>query len=47
MHRARAELKASGAEDVALTVGDRAPAFTLMNQDDVQVALGDLFRAGR
>ena len=46
MHRAAAELKASGAEDVALTVGDRAPAFTLMNQDVVHVALGDLLRAG-
>ena len=46
MHRTAAELKASGAEDVALTVGDRAPAFTLMNQDVVHVALGDLLRAG-
>jgi hypothetical protein len=46
MHRAAAELKASGAEDVALTVGDRAPAFTLMNQDLVHVTLGDLLRAG-
>jgi len=46
MHRAAAELKASGAEDVALTVGDRAPAFTFMNQDVVHVASGDLLRAG-
>jgi len=28
MHRATAELKASGVEDAALKVGDRAPSFT-------------------
>jgi hypothetical protein len=33
MHRATAELKASGVEDRALRVGDRAPSFTLFNQD--------------
>jgi hypothetical protein len=44
MHRATAELKASGAEDRALKVGDRAPSFTLLNQDHVQVASDDLLR---
>ena len=33
MHRATAELKASGIEDRALKVGHRAPAFSLFNQD--------------
>ena len=37
MHRATAELKASGMEDRALKVGDRAPSFTLFNQDHVLV----------
>jgi hypothetical protein len=46
MHRATAELKASGVEDAALKVGDRAPSFTLFNQDHVQVASADLLREG-
>jgi hypothetical protein len=46
MHRATAELKASGIEDRALKVGDRAPSFTLFNQDHVQVASTDLPREG-
>jgi hypothetical protein len=46
MHRATAELKASGIEEQALTVGDRAPSFTLFNQDHVQVSSGDLLRQG-
>jgi len=46
MHRATAELKASGMEDRALKVGDRAPNFTLFNQDHVQVASTDLLRKG-
>ena len=46
MHRATAELKASGIEGRALKVGDRAPSFTLLNQDGVQVASGDLLREG-
>jgi len=46
MHRATAELKASGIEDRALKVGDRAPGFTLFNQDHVQVASADLLREG-
>jgi hypothetical protein len=36
MHRATADLKASGIEAHALKVGDRAPSFTLFNQDHVQ-----------
>jgi hypothetical protein len=46
MHRATAELKASGTQDRALKVSDRAPSFTLFNQDHVQVASTDLLREG-
>jgi len=46
MHRATAELKASGIEGAALKVGDRAPSFTLFSQDHVQVASYDLLRDG-
>jgi hypothetical protein len=46
MHRATAELKASGAEGCALKTGDRAPSFKLFNQDHVQVASADLLREG-
>jgi hypothetical protein len=46
MHRATAELKASGVENAALKVVDRAPSFTLFNQDHVQVASADLLREG-
>jgi hypothetical protein len=46
MHRATAELKATGIEDRALKVGDRAPSFTLFNQDHVQVASSDLLHEG-
>ena len=46
MHRATAELKASGIEDRALKVGDHAPSFTLFNQDHVQVASADILREG-
>jgi hypothetical protein len=46
MHRATAELKATGIEDRALKVGDRAPSFTLFNQDHVQVASADLLSQG-
>lgn len=45
-HRATAELKASGAEDRALKAGDRAPSFTLFNQDHEEVASADLLREG-
>ena len=46
MHRATAELKATGLEDAVLKTGDRAPSFTLFNQDHVQVASNDLLREG-
>lgn len=46
MHRATAELKASGLEDRALKIGDVAPGFTLFNQSHVQVASADLLRQG-
>ncbi len=46
MHRATAELKASGAEERALKAGDRAPNFTLFNQDHAQVSSNDLLREG-
>jgi hypothetical protein len=46
MHRATAELKASGLEDRALKVGDRAPEFSLFNQDHVQVNSAELLRHG-
>jgi len=46
MHRATAELKASGIEQQALKIGDRAPTFTLFNQDHVQVSSSDLLRQG-
>ena len=46
MHRATAELKASGLENTALKVGDRAAQFNLFNQDHVGVNSGDLLRHG-
>jgi hypothetical protein len=46
MHRATAELKATGIEERAIKVGDSAPSFTLFNQDHVQVASADLLRQG-
>jgi hypothetical protein len=46
MHRATAELKASGLENKALRVGERAPEFSLFNQDHVQVNSADLLRQG-
>lgn len=46
MHRATAELKASGIEQQALKIGDRAPSFTLFNQNHVQVSSSDLLRKG-
>jgi len=46
MHRATAELKATGIEDRALKVGDRAPSFTLFNQDHIQVSSADLLQQG-
>jgi len=46
MHRATAELKASGLEKAALKVGDRAPGFSLLNQDQVKVDSAELLRRG-
>jgi peroxiredoxin len=44
MHRATAELKASGIEGRALKIGDHAPDFALFNQDHVEVSSKDLLR---
>lgn len=46
MHRATAELKATGIEEKALKAGDRAPDFALFNQDHVQISSTDLLRGG-
>jgi hypothetical protein len=46
MHRATAELKASGIEGRALKTGDRAPDFALFNQDHVEVSSKDLLQQG-
>lgn len=42
MHRATAELKAKGIEEGTLKVGDHAPTFSLVNQDQLQVSATDL-----
>ena len=44
MHRATAELKATGIEARALKVGDRAPNFSLFNQEHGLVSSADLLR---
>lgn len=46
MHRATADLKASGIEKRAYKVGDHAPEFSLFNQDHVQVSSAALLRQG-
>ena len=46
LHRATAELKASGIEQQARKIGDRAPSFTLFNQDHLEVSSSDLLRQG-
>lgn len=46
MHRATAELEASGLANQALKVGDRAPQLSLFNQDHVEVNSADLLRQG-
>ena len=46
MHRATAELKASGIEGRAFGVGDRAPDFNLYNQDHLEVSSPELLRHG-
>ena len=46
MHRATAELKASGIEGRALKIGDHSPDFALFNQDHIEVSSKDLLRQG-
>ena len=46
MHRATAELEATGLADKALKVGDRAPEFNLFNQDHDQLSSTELLRQG-
>jgi peroxiredoxin len=46
MHRATAELRATGIEERALKVGDHAPGFTLFNQEHVEVSSANLLRKG-
>ena len=46
VHRATAKLKATDIENRALKVGDRAPSFTLFNQDHVEVASTELLSRG-
>lgn len=46
MHRATAELIASGAATRALKAGDKAPAFALRNPDGVLVSSADLLAKG-
>jgi len=46
MHRATAELEASGLAEKTLKVGDRAPEFSLFNQDHVKVNSAGLLRQG-
>jgi hypothetical protein len=46
MHRATAELKASGLESTALNVGARAPEFSLFNEDQIKVSSAELLGQG-
>lgn len=46
IHRATAELEASDLVKKALKVGDRAPEFSLFNQDHVRVNSVDLLHQG-
>lgn len=46
MHRATAELIASGAAARALKVGDKAPAFTLKDADGREVSSAELLKRG-
>jgi hypothetical protein len=46
MHRATAELVATGIESRALNAGDTAPSFTLFNQDHVEVSSANLLKQG-
>jgi hypothetical protein len=44
--RFTAELKASGLENSALKVGDRAPEFSLFNRDHVKANFAELLHRG-
>lgn len=46
MHRATAELRASGLADGALKVGERAPAFSLTDADGNPVSSAELLKQG-
>jgi peroxiredoxin len=46
MHKATADLIASGQAERALSAGDRAPAFTLPDPDGVEVSSTDLLNSG-
>jgi hypothetical protein len=46
LHRATAELKASGIEGRALKINDHAPDFALFNRDHVEVSSRDLLQQG-
>jgi hypothetical protein len=46
MHRATAELQATGIEGRSLQVGDRAPSFTLFNQNHIEIASAALLSKG-
>ncbi len=44
MHQSTADLKASGIEENILKVGDKAPEFSLKNQNDEVISSGDLLK---
>jgi len=46
IHRGTKELRESGLADRALKLGDRAPAFTLNNQDGVAISSAALLAKG-
>ena len=46
MHRATEQLQQSGLAEQVLGVGDRLPAFTLLNQDGQEVRASDLLVRG-
>lgn len=46
MHKATAELIATGQAERALKAGDRAPVFTLLDSDGKSVSSADLLRRG-
>lgn len=46
MHRVTADQRASGFRDRMPAIGDKAPSFTLGNQDNVMIASSDLQARG-